>query len=288
MISAKILADSVSEYGDRITTFELEYPRFIHSELLTHRVFSRNSASSRAIPIDKTIEGVLNSLAMPVEWGVNRPGMQAEELHSDPQLCQATWEEAVQSAAVQAEELAALGLHKQIVNRVLEPFLHMKTVLTGTEFDNFFALRTHGAAQPEFRALAIKMKDLYQSGTPRHIKTGQWHVPYHADGVCLSYDEDAQKAARMVSASCCAQVSYRKTDCSLEKAKRICDRLLGATPIHASPFEHQATPMNWGDTDTLEEKEWPSGATHMDTGSRLWSGNLKGWIQNRQLLEGEY
>jgi thymidylate synthase ThyX len=82
MISAKIIADSISEseYGDRITTFELEYPRFIHGELMTHRLFSRNAASSRAIPINKMMDQVLTAPAMPVEWGLNKSGMQAEEM----------------------------------------------------------------------------------------------------------------------------------------------------------------------------------------------------------------
>ena len=77
-MEVKVIADSISESGKRITTFQLKYPRFIHSEVMTHRVFSRNASSSRAIPVKKMIEQVRNNPAMPIHWGANQSGMQAK------------------------------------------------------------------------------------------------------------------------------------------------------------------------------------------------------------------
>lgn len=144
MNKATIVADSVSAVnGQRLITYELEYPRFIHAELMTHRLFSRNAASSRAIPISKMMEMVEETPAMPVEWGMNQAGMQAKEVHSNPEVCESVWKLAAQQAVYSAQALQNLGLHKQIVNRVLEPFQIMKTIVTATEFDNFFWLRCH-------------------------------------------------------------------------------------------------------------------------------------------------
>lgn len=295
MISAKIIADSISEDEDRITTFELEYPRFIHSELMTHRVFSRNAASSRAIPIDKMMEQVLTAPAMPVEWGLNQAGMQAGENHKYPTTCEISWGNAAERAVISARELQSLGLHKQIVNRVLEPFQMMKTIVTATEFDNFFWLRCHEDAQPEIHVLADKMYELYKDSVPNLLQPGEWHLPYidlirSPHGLAMYYLKGNPNAinleeAQKVSSSCCAQVSYRRLDDSLDKALKIYDQLVTMTPVHASPFEHIATPM--------EETEHPLealmevlGVTHLDSNLKLWSGNFKGWIQYRQLIKG--
>lgn len=301
MIEAKIIADSVSENNNRITTFELSYPRFIHSELMTHRLFSRNAASSRAIPIEKMIEQVESNPAMPIEWGVNIAGMQAKTTHMHRPLCEMTWKLCAARAVESAEALKALGLHKQIVNRVLEPFQWMKTVVTATEFDNFFWLRCHPDAQPEIRKLAELMYEEYKGNKPILLKHGGWHVPYYqgnyGNGVwkdCgYARPEDVGNTnweatdwkrggytleqALKISASCCAQVSFRTADDSLEKAERIYDRLVSSVPVHASPFEHQAIAIS--KTDISQ-----GGLTHEDCFGNLWSGNFKGWIQFRQLI----
>jgi len=257
-----------------IITFELEYPRFIHSELMTHRVFSRNAASSRAIPIAKMMEQVENIPAMPVYWGLDKPGMQAKNEHNDVELCEFTWRVAANRAVESAKLLQALGLHKQVVNRVLEPFQMMKTIVTSTEWDNFYELRTHEDAQPEFRALAILMKEAQDNSEAFHLEHGEWHVPYVERYRCPEYenlvyhldDEDLTDLevhqALKVSASCCAQVSYRVLDDTLEKAEKIYRRLIDAKPIHASPFEHQASPAH---------------------GNIYW-GNFTYWTQYRKIL----
>lgn len=297
-ISAKIIADSISENGDRITTFELEYPRFIHGELMTHRLFSRNAMSSRAIPVKKMIEQVRNNPAVPVHWGKNQSGMQAkEELSGEVKVAvKDWWNDAANAAAEIAEAMDHANTHKQIVNRLLEPFQRMKTVVTATEYDNFFYLRCHADAQPEIHALADLMYSEYENSTPQLLQEGQWHTPYvgnsvYADtGEGFAYhleDEDGEvicmlgeEEALKISASCCAQVSYRNTDQSLEKALKIYDMLVTMKPVHASPFEHQAKPLiTWMDGN------YPEGTTHVDMKGNEWSGNFKGWIQHRQLIK---
>lgn len=291
-ISATVVADSVSPSGQRITTFELEYPRFIHAEFMTHRQFSRNAASSRAIPIDKVIEQVGNNPAMPIHWGKNQAGMQAKEEVDNIQLVEEGWRDAAISSLADASWLMEAGLHKQIVNRILEPYQFIKVVCTATEYENFFYLRDHADAQPEIAELARYMKEARNQSEPKKLRVGQWHLPY-----CDEFRKDDrndntlyrfggkilnQEKAVKVSASLCAQVSYRKADQSIEKALKIYDQLVGMKPVHASPFEHQATPMSkpkqryghWGD----------EGTTHLDKDSNFWSGNFKGWIQNRQLI----
>ena len=285
MISAKIIADSINVAGNRLTTFELEYPRMVHSEILTHRLFSRNAASSRAIPVKKMMEQVLDTPAMPVYWGLNKAGMQAKEEHSDYELCVSVWAEAAASAVESAMKLKELGLHKQIVNRVLEPFQLMKTIVTATEYDNFFWLRCHEDAQPEIRELAELMYTRYKDSSPILLGYNEWHLPYvyTSSGRYFNTDEHNRtqgelslEEAQKISASCCAQVSYRVLDDSLDKALRIYDQLVTMVPVHASPLEHIATPIG---------NNIVKGVTHLDTYSNMWSGNFKGWVQYRQLVD---
>lgn len=275
MITAKIIADSQAENGTRVTTFELEYPRFIHSELMTHRMLSRNSASSRAIPLKKNIEMVWNNSAMPVHWGENQKGMQAKkELDPDLQrLAKWLWIGASKVACGFAWAMDKVGLHKQIANRILEPWVHMKVVVSATDWDNFWHLRRHPDAQPEIHELANKMWEVFSKSRPEPLKMNEWHTPYvshkkleddsieyyivvNAKEKTLTLEEALQ-----VSASCCAQVSYRLLDNSAEKAKLIYKRLVESKPVHASPFEHQATPFEYNITE---------------------SGNFRGWKQHRQ------
>jgi thymidylate synthase ThyX len=296
MISVEIVADSISESGDRITTFSLEYPRFIHSEVMTHRLFGRNAASSRAIPINKMMDQVLMAPAMPVEWGLNQAGMQAKEVHALPSTCEMAWQDCAERAVKSARQLQELGLHKQLVNRVLEPFQMMKTIVTATEFDNFFWLRCHEDAQPEIRVLADKMYGLYEESNPRVLAPGEWHVPYveymQEEGWYIAQGQRVTlEEAKKVSSSCCAQVSYRKLDDSLDKALMIYGRLVNTTPVHASPFEHIATPMETPNLRNssygydLDAHDAEVGVTHFDSNGSFWSGNLKGWVQYRQLID---
>lgn len=292
-ISAKVIADS-SSGSARITTFELEYPRFIHSELMTHRVFSRNAASSRAIPIKTMHEHILAHPARPIHWGTNKPGMQAgpELTGADLSMASYYWDCAARAAVSSSQDLANAGLHKQIANRVTEPFQIMKTIVTATEWDNWYYLRNHEDAQPEIRELAKAMLKAHTSSVPMLLYPGEWHVPYvervrnPVDGN-LYYQDNHGTAlsladARIVSASCCAQVSYRKNDDSLEKAHKVYDRLINSEPAHASPIEHQATPMQLSH-EHMGSTTWEAGVTHCDRFGEFWSANFRGWIQFRQL-----
>lgn len=288
-ITAKIIADSYSAInGKRITTFELQYPRFIHSELMTHRLFSRNAMSSRAVPIEKMIEQVRSEPALPIHWGKNQSGMQAKEELEYHELSnvKAYWRNASEWAAKIAEGMSEQGAHKQIVNRILEPFQLMKTVLTATEFGNFFWLRKHEDAQPEIKELADRMYEQLEWNKCLTIEldAGDWHTPYHEAGYWLQDDKTPLEDALAISSSCCAQVSYRLLDDSIEKARKVYQRLVESTPVHASPFEHCASPMK--EPQQSDKYLWEEGMTHMDKDGNMWSGNLKGWIQYRQLIDG--
>lgn len=271
MISVKVIADSVCGYtGTRITTMELVYPRFIHSEFMTHRVFSRNASSSRAIPVKKMIEMVRNDPAMPIHWGKNQPGMQANEQLGGIQLEQAKelWMCAAHAAASIAEDMNTLGLHKQVANRILEPFQHIHVIVTSTDWLNFFNLRAHPDAQPEIQALAVEMWNAMDTSTPQELFESECHLPYVTDEEKKNLDiEDA----KMVSAARCCRVSYLKTDGnkpSLEDDLKLFARLAGSVPIHASPLEHQARPDATGAAAGLY-------------------GNFADWVQFRKEIELE-
>ena len=299
LITAKILADSISPEGVRMTTMEIEYPRFILAELNTHRMLSKNSASSRAIPVKAMHQHIRDNTAGPVYWGKNQAGMKAKECLDVEDTVEAMmiWEQARDSALDYASQLADLELHKQITNRVTEPWMLMKTVISGTEWANYFWLRDHADAQPEIALLAHKMHQAYNASTPVLLQPGEWHLPYVTTaryvptGELQYFDSDFNRIslqdAKFVSSSCCAQVSYRKSDDTLEKARKIYAQLIESEPAHASPVEHQATPMDVESMCRFEPETWEPGVTHVSANSDLWSGNLRGWIQHRKLVPGE-
>lgn len=293
-IQAKIILDSISPLGVRLTTFELEYPRFILAEFNTHRMISKNTASSRAIPVQKMLEYVSNSPAMPVEWGKNQPGMRADEqVDADTaKNAEFTWLQARDHAVRFSSVLHELGIHKQLANRLVEPFQVVKTVATATEWANLWHLRDHPDAQPEFRELAHLMHELYKESQPEPIHWWEWHLPYVPTHRTFGHHQvfvDTDTGLEMtindaiqVSASCCAQVSYRKTDMTVEKARRIYNQLIESKPAHASPVEHQARPMH-----PSEDYPGTLGVSHRDVSGELWSGNFRGWIQHRKTITGE-
>jgi hypothetical protein len=286
-ISAKIIKDSISEVGARITTLQLMYPRFIHAEMLTHRVFSRNASSSRAIPVKKMIEMVRSEPAMPIHWGANQPGMQASEQLVGERLdvAKSAWMMAAKAAADIAETMMETGLHKQVANRILEPFQHIHVIVTATEWHNFFALRAHPDAQPEIQALAVAIREAMDASVPKLLHEGEWHLPYVTDEDFLAIEQHignplnrngVVEMAKKVSAARCARVSYLMHDGSkpsIEKDLELYERLVGGEPIHASPVEHQATPdfHNW--------EGWENPHLH---------GNFVGWIQYRKEIESSF
>lgn len=270
-ISAKILADSVHHHGDRpcrLTTFELRYPRFVHAEFMTHRMFSRNSASSRAIPIEKMVRDVLDDPALFVYWGRNQKGMQAAEemLPAEATFARAEWLRARDAAVEHARHLSHMGLHKQNVNRLLEPWMHITVIASATDFANFYNLRCHPAAQPEMRTVAEAMRDAHAASTPID-RTGlngidAWHLPLVNDCERLDLGDDSIK----VSVGRCARVSYLTHDGKRDPAADIelHDRL--CSNGHWSPSEHAARVAT----------------------SPAVSGNFYGWTQYRKTLPDEH
>ncbi|MBV9863311.1 MAG: FAD-dependent thymidylate synthase [Alphaproteobacteria bacterium] len=290
MIAAKIIQDSISPAGVRLTSIQVTAHRFILAEINTHRQLSRNYRSSRAVPTARLIAEVRQNPAMPVFWGKNQPGMQArEELEGNARVdAEECWRRAAAAAADQAEQLAGTGAHKQIVNRLIEPFLYVPGLITATEWTNFFALRCHPDAQPEFKVLAEAMRDAMAGSRPELTDLGDWHLPY-VDTQDLRLVADVERettrstgekveAAKSVllklSAARCARVSYRVFDAdrrpTIEEDIDLANRL--AASGHWSPFEHVATP------DVRPGLKWANRRLH---------GNFVGWCQHRKMMPGE-
>jgi len=262
--SALIVAHSKAPNGEEVLTYEVELHRFILPEFNTHRSLSRNFQSSRAVPIEKMIEQVSNSPAIPVHWGKNQAGMVADkeldalvywEEANDGYCSISTphdaWLAAKDQSVYFATAFMEAGYHKQVVNRLLEPFMKTKGVVTGTRkaFEAFFKLRCHPDAQPEIKLLAERMQEAMLQSTPNELKYGEYHLPYvnHSDFPPSEFGlkKDLIAAKVKVSCSCAAQVSYRRLDDSLEKALKVYDMLnlpingvYPDDPPHYSPTEH--------------------------------------------------
>jgi thymidylate synthase ThyX len=259
--------------GKELPTFQLKYPRFIHSEFMTHRVLSRNAGSSRAIPAQKLIAQVREEPAFFVWVGENQSGMQAaSEVDEATKLAfYAEWKELAGLCADYVERWSSkYNVHKQCVNRVLEPFLYISVVVTASEWDNFFELRDHEDAQPEIRDLAMTMRKALHASTPRKANEHAlsdargWHLPYVTMEERKNYPI---KDLLAMSAARCARVSYlthNKENPKLEDDYVLYKRLVESRPLHASPLEHQAVVVK----------------------NDLAFANLKGgWLQHRRMLE---
>jgi len=280
MIKARVIEDSISEAGKRITTMQIKFHRFVLSEFNTHRVFSRNFSSSRAIPTKKLLEQVRTDPAMPVHWGKNQPGMQANEelMGIDLDEAKSAWMDAANAAANIAEYMANIGVHKQIVNRAIEPYLYVEGVVTSTEWDNWDELRDHDDAQPEIHLLAHTMKVARANSTPKLLAPGEWHLPYiteeERNDPFFTEIEANRNMLQKISAARCCRVSYLKMDGTSpgrDEDLELFMRLAGAVPLHASPLEHQATPDDYA----------PARSPSMH-------GNFKGWIQYRKIWEESF
>jgi len=324
-VSAKVIAHSkAKQTGKEVITFELEFPRIVLAEFNTHNALSKNSSSSRAIPVMTMLEQVRKSPAMPVRFGAANKGMQDAGEHNDlvivsNELAESwggmypddAWYYAANQAADLAQAFHEAGYAKQICNRLIEPFQRMKVVMTATELANFLWLRDHPAADPTIEALAKEIKKAYINSDAVELDVGDWHVPYFGGegvGYWLKGCGIELQEALDISASCAAQASYRKLDDSLEKAKSVVDRLnLGVyinEPMHVSPTEHQATPIaetkgcfggSYEDATIFPQTEvnvpfsphtWQEGVTHVKKNGTLCSGNLEGWVQYRKLIKG--
>lgn len=263
-IKAKVLLDSVSRNGTRLTTFELYYPRMVHSEINTHRVFSRNASSSRAIPTVKRLLSIIRDPAVPVQWGGNQPGMVAKgQLRALPKLLVISlWYLGCYLACLISAAMHLCGVHKQIANRITEPWSHIKVVLSSTEWENFWKLRISSDADPTMRALALAMRAAWDDSEPVERA---WHLPYLRHGEVLGEGVGLRELA-LISAARCARVSYvdhdgKETD--PEKDKALALKLFQAG--HMSPFEHVAYISDYG----------------------MSTGNFREWAQFRKYMEAQ-
>lgn len=264
MIKVQLLLHSINPNGQDISTWVLTFPRMILAEINTHRLFSRNASSSRAIPIKKMLESIEENPAMFEYWGSNKPGMQAGNQLTDENLLIAKnkWIEGSKQAIKLAQELSDIGLHKQNVNRVLEPFGHITVILTTTDLGNFFALRAHPDAQPEFQVLAYRMLDKYLHSLPKLLNWNDWHIPF---GDRMSEETTLKDRLRIATARC-ARVSYLTFNGIIDSAKDISLHDQLAKSGHWSPFEHSAQAKDY----------------HGDNGNFH-----QGWLQYRKFFDTE-
>lgn len=280
---AKMLCDSISPDGVRLTTMEITFPRIVLAEFNTHRMFSRNSASSRAIPVEKQLKKLENPF-IPIYWGKNQKGMQAEqELEAgDREAAEARWRQACLVAISAAQDLLKLGIHKQITNRLLEPFMWHTVICTATEWNNFFALRRHKDAQPEIRKIADLMWELKHNHSPTVVNYVDWHLPLIDPNEAFDFEINGLDL-KMVSAGRCARVSYLTHDGKRDPQAdiKLCEDLKNNG--HMSPLEHVARPM------TQEELMFWSKCDYSQNRSlhESFCGNFRGWVQFRKEIQHE-
>lgn len=316
-IWVSVLKDSISPEGDRLFTIHAHYPRIVHAEVMTHTILTKNATSSRAVPVSNFLETIENNPFIPTFIGKNQSGMVAGEDISEAERKQAVKliKNHLKSTIKFVRKLSdkdGLNLHKQIPNRYTEAFQYMNTIISGTEWHgqigNFFKLRNHPDAEPHFQELAKCIQQAYDTHKPELLYPGEWHLPFinterddngtlkygiieslgeHPDGTYTPlFNELSLEDAKRISASCAAQISYRKGDTSLEKAKFVWDKLIHNKPEHSSPLQHQGTPIDYNLLRDDEKKAFDIvGITHMDRRYNLWSAQFKGWIMFRKEWE---
>ena len=273
LITAKVIADSINETGQRLTTFELEFPRLILSECNTHGAIEKNTSSSRAIPVSKMLDHILEQNLKPIYFGSKKSGMQAGNELTDEGLdfVKCVWGSSLESAVEYAEMLDKAGVAKEVTNRITEPYQLIKAVWSATDWENWFNLRLEKDADPNICMLAFKMYEAMSKSVPMLLKKGEYHLPYvgkydipvaysdlggyeyetgynvfyydkeryHTIEHCLTLEE-----AIKYSVASCAQVSYRSEGMTLEKAEKIWNMLVKSEVVHASPLTHVATPIS--------------------------------------------
>lgn len=309
MISAKIIADSMNEFGNRLTTFVLTFPRIVLAEFNTHRMLSRNSASSRAIPFPKMLKMVQENPFIPTKWMKDHSGMQGTEYIEDEQYkyeLKQNWLIARTEAAVAANRMSGYGVTKQVLNRLLEPFMWHTVIVTASEWENFFALRAHPDAEIHIQELAHRMLEQYNIHAPKLLKAGEWHIPFgdtideeriYKEGLAVPDQEhgigDMYERKIQIATARCARVSYLnfegkddyKADIQLH------DRLLESG--HMSPFEHCAQTMTEDDFHIFRSESMAEEIDRWQPHNKQkmlsygWCGNFRGFIQYRKMIQGE-
>lgn len=302
MTGVRVLADSISTISRvRITTLGVTFPRFLLAEFNTHRMLSRNFASSRAIPTEKLLEMVREEPFVPNPFNQRVKGMGVGEPLEDGALyaAEARWREAAGEMTAAAHTLMSLGVDKSRANRLLEPFLYVTGIVTATEWDNFLALRDHPDAQPEFQALAAQVGEAIETSDPVELGLGDWHLPL------LTVDERASLAAqqngyigrmKLVSAGRCARVSFWTHEQLEPQSKSIERGLRLARSGHLSPFEHVARPWHPGEHAALLERQIFERTRAIEAGedvdprfldSMTFTANFRQWVQMRREFPNE-
>jgi hypothetical protein len=299
-----ILASKPSNGAPTIYTIRMRYPRIIHGELMTHRVFSRNARSSRAVPVRTMLLETTTIPFVPWHWGKNQKGMQAGEecneiISISPSVRDCTREEAWLYARDQANLIATsymdAGYHKQVVNRLLEPFSWIDTLVTSTDWANFLWLRDHKDAEPHLQDLARLVKQAIEEAEVQDLKEGEWHLPYITERdrteVEMYHNFDHTEREKWImetlckfSAVFCARISYApfNGDASYAKELERYDNLVKSDRVHASPTEHQAQ------VDSLAPVFKAGEYVGEDFSYKVLSGNFApGWIQARKLIPNE-
>lgn len=326
-IDATIIADSKNEHGQRITSFVCTFPRIVLAEFNTHRMLSRNSASSRAIPFDKMLKQIEEHPFIPIKWMKDHKGMQGNEYFTEEDIddygftavenCKEEWLKARNYAIRHAKELSEIGVTKQIVNRLLEPFKWHTVIVTATEWENFFALRADEAAEIHIQDLASKMLEEYNNSEPKQLKAGEWHIPFgdqfdegrlkelpmvksllkdNMNGIeLLGLHASFQEAKVKIATARCARVSYENFEGGddYQKDIELHDRL--ASMGHWSPFEHCARAMTEYELYSHhrgifvpEEDSFPEDVGMAILGNSFgWSGNFQGFVQYRKMFDNE-
>lgn len=314
---ANVIADSVSPEGHRLTTFEVRFHRFVLAEFNTHRVFSRNSASSRAIPVTKQLAKFIDDPAYPLEWPSEIKGMQGGPELTGADRAQARtlfedWYNATTAIVANyieqhpLKEEGAVRLHKSLINRLLEPMQWHTVIVTATGWDNFFRQRVSPLAQPEIREPALMMSLAYDASVPQELKPGEFHLPYVGDDdetiewahQTFPWEEAVRNLVR-ISTARCARVSYLTHDGGRDPLEDLAmhTRLISADPMHVSPLEHAATPADWNVQEVMFLYDETKGWIHHDMGTPYPSGsktkvltlpkvgNFLGWQQHRLEVE---
>lgn len=281
--TAKVILDSISPDGHRLTTMQWTYPRRIHSEVMTHRKKSKNSASSRAIPAKRFLELAITEPATPFDWPREQKGMQggAELEGQDLSDAQAFWDGAYTFMTehvgqyLESHPEPATRLHKARINRLLEPFIQHTIIVSSTEWDNFFRQRISPEAETEIDALARAAKEALDASIPQHLEYSEWHTPYITDD---DYEEAIERNLtveetadlfKKISVARCARVSYLSHEGKRDWLKDLALHGRLKTSGHWSPFEHVATPFD--DSNSTFKK----------------LGNFDGWGQLRHEVEFE-
>ncbi len=320
MYEARIERDSITQYGERVTTWVVTMPRIVLAELNTHKMISKSSASSRAIPVQKQIDRLLRDPFLPVYWGKNQKGMQADQELTPDEIAIASqvWDRAMRGSISAAEELMGIGVHKQIASRILEAWMWHTVILTATDMSNFFHLRDHKNAQPEIAKAAGMMSELFRASRPKLLGDGDWHLPFidiEGDDRDLPRHEMTGtqiETAVNVAVGRCARVSHLNHDGqrAIEDDLLLSARLYGAG--HMAPYEHVARPMSPFEREIFARHEWVPSPAHntftgkgtypskypdgfsveeprwVDTGRKTYYlGNFNGWVQARKLIHGE-